>query len=120
MQISDQGLLKSQAYVNGEWIDADNGGTIPVTNPADGSVVADVAKCGTAETRRAIEAAERAQRDWQKKTAKEREAGRKKSVKKAKAASRNVKSDKVPGSDAPKPPANHREAIELALEEQSA
>ena len=40
----------------------------------DGSVVAEVAKCGTAETRRAIEAAERAQVGWRNATAKERAA----------------------------------------------
>ena len=74
MQISDQGLLKSQAYIDGQWVDADDGGTLAVTNPADGSVVANVAKCGTAETRRAIEAAEKAQLEWRKTSAKQRAA----------------------------------------------
>ena len=74
MQISDKGLLKTQAYVNGQWIDADNGGTHPVINPATGETIAEVAKCGTAETRRAIEAAEIAQVSWRKKSAKERTA----------------------------------------------
>jgi succinate-semialdehyde dehydrogenase/glutarate-semialdehyde dehydrogenase len=60
IQISDQSLLKTRAYINGEWVDADSGATVPVTNPANGEVIAEVAKCSTAETRRAIEAAETA------------------------------------------------------------
>lgn len=69
MQISDQGLLKTQAYVDGKWIDADSGETLAVLNPAIGDTVAKIAKCGTAETRRAIEAAERAQKEWRTRTA---------------------------------------------------
>lgn len=74
MQISDQALLRNQAYIDGKWCDADNGETLAVINPANGKNVADVAKCGTAETRRAIEAAERAQVEWREATAKERAA----------------------------------------------
>jgi succinate-semialdehyde dehydrogenase/glutarate-semialdehyde dehydrogenase len=74
MQISDKSLFKTQAYVDGEWIDADSGETHPVINPATGETIAEIAKCGTAETRRAIEAAEKAQVDWRKKSAKERAA----------------------------------------------
>jgi succinate-semialdehyde dehydrogenase/glutarate-semialdehyde dehydrogenase len=74
MQIADKGLLKTRAFINGEWVDADNGETLPVTNPATGEVIAEVAKCGTAETRRAIRMAEAAMRDWRRTTAKERAA----------------------------------------------
>ena len=72
MQISDQGLFRTQAYIDGKWCDADSGETRPVLNPANGETIAEIAKCGTAETRRAIEAAERAQIEWRQKTAKER------------------------------------------------
>ena len=72
MQISDRDLLRSQAYINGEWCDADGGETFAVLNPASGDTISEVAKCGTAETRRAIEVAERAQADWRQRTAKER------------------------------------------------
>ncbi|MGI9287428.1 MAG: NAD-dependent succinate-semialdehyde dehydrogenase [Pseudomonadales bacterium] len=72
LMLRDSGLLKGQAYINGEWIDADSGETTPVTNPANGEVLAQVAKCGHTETRRAIEAAEKAQVDWRKQTAKQR------------------------------------------------
>jgi len=74
MQISDKGLLKTQAYIDGQWVDADSGDTLAVFNPATGETIAEIAKCGTAETRRAIEAAEKAQVSWRKKTVKERAA----------------------------------------------
>ncbi|MDX1507812.1 MAG: NAD-dependent succinate-semialdehyde dehydrogenase [Woeseiaceae bacterium] len=74
MQISDNGLLKTQAYIDGKWCDADSGETFDVQNPATGETIAEVAKCGTAETRRAIEAAAQAQAGWRRKTAKERAA----------------------------------------------
>ena len=74
MKISDQSLLKTQAYVDGQWIDADSGETLPVVNPATGETIAEIAKCGTAETRRAIVAAETALISWRQKTAKERAA----------------------------------------------
>jgi len=70
--LNDPSLIKSQAYIDGQWVDADSGETLAVTNPATGDVVAQVAKCGTAETRRMIEAAEVAQKAWAKTTAKER------------------------------------------------
>jgi len=72
MQITDQGLLRTQAYIDGEWVDADSGETLPVLNPATGETVAEIAKCGTNETRRAIEAAEKAIVEWRRTTAKER------------------------------------------------
>jgi succinate-semialdehyde dehydrogenase/glutarate-semialdehyde dehydrogenase len=74
LQISDSALLKTQAYINGEWVNADSGETLAVTNPANGDLVAEVAKCSTAETRRAIEAASAALPEWQKLTIKERSA----------------------------------------------
>ncbi len=74
IQLSDQALLKTQAYINGQWVDADSGGTVAVTNPANGEVIAEVAKCSTAETRRAIEAAAEAFVEWRKRTVKERAA----------------------------------------------
>ena len=74
IKLSDQALLRTQAYINGQWIDADNGATLAVTNPANGDVIAEVAGCGTAETRRGIEAADAALPAWRAKTAKERAA----------------------------------------------
>ena len=74
IQLSDQSLLKTRAYINGQWVDSDDGNTFGVDNPATGETIAEVASCGTAETRRAIEVAERAMVDWRKRPAKERTA----------------------------------------------
>jgi succinate-semialdehyde dehydrogenase / glutarate-semialdehyde dehydrogenase len=65
-------LLKSQSFINGQWVDADNGATFEITNPADGSLITTVPDMGAAETQKAIEAANAAFDQWRKKTAKER------------------------------------------------
>jgi succinate-semialdehyde dehydrogenase/glutarate-semialdehyde dehydrogenase len=72
--IKDERLFRQQCYVGGKWIDADNGASFAVTNPADGSVLGTVPDLGTAETRRAIEAADAALPAWRAKSAKERSA----------------------------------------------
>jgi succinate-semialdehyde dehydrogenase/glutarate-semialdehyde dehydrogenase len=72
MQISDEALLKTRAYIDGAWVDSDDGSTFAVTNPANGATIAEVASCGTDETRRAIEAAEAAMVAWRKRSAKDR------------------------------------------------
>lgn len=64
ISLSDPSLLKNQAYINGQWVDADDGATFAVTNPANGELIIEVAKLGTAETARAIAAAETAMVDW--------------------------------------------------------
>ncbi|TGD75155.1 succinate-semialdehyde dehydrogenase [Mangrovimicrobium sediminis] len=72
LPLSDPQLLKTQAFINGEWVDADDGATFPVRNPANGEVIAEVAKTGTAETARAIAAADAAMQDWKRLPAKAR------------------------------------------------
>ncbi len=74
MQITDKALLKTQAYIDGKWVDGDDGSTFSVINPATGDSIAEVASCGTVETRRAIEAADAAQVSWRKQSAKARAA----------------------------------------------
>ena len=74
IQLSDQRLFREQCYVDGAWIDADDGRAIKVTDPATGETIGTVPSVGVAETRRAIEAAERALPAWRAKTAKERAA----------------------------------------------
>ena len=64
LKLKDPGLLRQQAYVAGAWIDADDGATVAVTNPATGEQIGSVPMCGTAETVRAIAAADVAQRAW--------------------------------------------------------
>ena len=65
-------LLRDQAYVDGAWVDADSGATFPVVDPATGATIAEVPRMGAAETRRAIEAAQRALPGWKHRTAKDR------------------------------------------------
>jgi len=74
LTLNDSSLIKSQSFIDGHWIHADSGETLAVTNPATNETLIEVAKCGTAETRRMIEAAQVAQRAWAKTTAKERAA----------------------------------------------
>ncbi|AYA41104.1 NAD-dependent succinate-semialdehyde dehydrogenase [Xenorhabdus nematophila] len=68
----DTSLLRQQAYINGQWIDADNKATFEVTNPANGEVIAHVSDTGVAETQSAIEAAKNALPAWRGLTAKQR------------------------------------------------
>jgi succinate-semialdehyde dehydrogenase/glutarate-semialdehyde dehydrogenase len=72
MQLKDPTLFRQQAYVNGQWCDADSGETCAVTNPATGETIGTVPKMGAAETRRAIAAADAAWGSWRAKTGKER------------------------------------------------
>ncbi len=72
MNLSDQKLLHTQAYIDGAWVDADDKATFDVLNPADNELIVSVADMGAGETRQAIEAAQAALPAWRAKTAKER------------------------------------------------
>lgn len=72
--LKDKTLLRQQCYLNGQWIDAAEGGTITVTNPATGEIIGTVPKLGAAETRAAIKAANIAYPTWRGRTAAERSA----------------------------------------------
>lgn len=72
INLSNPALIQNQAFINGQWTNADSGDSYPVINPANGETVANVAKCGADETRRAVEAAENALPAWRDKPAKER------------------------------------------------
>ncbi|WP_423358314.1 NADP-dependent succinate-semialdehyde dehydrogenase [Pseudomonas citronellolis] len=72
MQLKDPSLFRQQAYIDGAWVDADNGQTVKVNNPATNEIIGSVPKMGAAETRRAIEAADRALPAWRALTAKDR------------------------------------------------
>jgi succinate-semialdehyde dehydrogenase/glutarate-semialdehyde dehydrogenase len=74
LPLKDRTLLRTQCHVDGRWLDADAGATMDVTNPATGRPIGTAPTFGAAETRRAIEAANRAWPAWRAKTAKERAA----------------------------------------------
>ncbi len=70
--LKDPSLLVSKAYVAGEWIDADDGKTFAVTNPARGDVVGYVPDLSRKDAARAIASADLVRREWAARTAKER------------------------------------------------
>ena len=70
--LKDRSLLPNKAYVAGDWVDASDGATFPVINPARGDVIARVPDLTRADAARAIAAANVAQRDWAARTGKER------------------------------------------------
>jgi len=72
LALADGGLLKTDAYINGEWCEANDGARFNLTNPATGEVIARLPDMGAEETRVAIEAANAAWPAWRAKTAKER------------------------------------------------
>ncbi len=72
LKVSNGSLFRERCYVDGAWVDAKGGGTIEVTNPADGSVIGTVPAMGVDDTRRAIAAADAAWPAWRALTGKER------------------------------------------------
>jgi succinate-semialdehyde dehydrogenase/glutarate-semialdehyde dehydrogenase len=72
MKLQDPQLMREACFIDGSWVQADNGATLAVHNPATGEKLGQVPDVGVAETRRAIEAASRALPAWAAKTAKER------------------------------------------------
>ncbi|HSY09181.1 MAG TPA: NAD-dependent succinate-semialdehyde dehydrogenase [Steroidobacteraceae bacterium] len=72
LDLKDPALLRTQAYIAGEWQGARNATTRDVLNPASGSKLGTVPNMGAGETRQAIEAAAAALSGWAKKTAQER------------------------------------------------
>ncbi len=65
-------FMRQANLIGGEWVQADSGKTIDVTNPATGLTIGTVPNSGPAETRRAIEAAQEAFLLWKKTSVAER------------------------------------------------
>ncbi|MGI4803020.1 MAG: NAD-dependent succinate-semialdehyde dehydrogenase [Janthinobacterium lividum] len=74
LPLRDPSLFRQACAVGGKWIEADSGRTLEIRNPATGDLVGTVPALGAAETRRAIEAANRALPAWRGMLAKERSA----------------------------------------------
>jgi succinate-semialdehyde dehydrogenase/glutarate-semialdehyde dehydrogenase len=74
LPLKDPELFRQANCINGEWVQADSGKTLEVRNPSTGELVGRVPAMGAAETRRAIEAAHRAQKGWRALLAKDRAA----------------------------------------------
>jgi 1-pyrroline dehydrogenase len=63
---------QARNYVGGEWVDAVEGGTQEVINPATGEVIGEVPRGGQADVDRAVEAAKQALPEWRETTPQER------------------------------------------------
>ncbi len=74
LALDDAALLRHHAFIGGQWVHADDGKTLTVTNPANDAVIVQVAAVGVAETRRAIDAAQAALAGWSALSAKDRAA----------------------------------------------
>ena len=74
MKLNDHLLLRETCFIDGGWISADGGATLPVHNPATSEVIGRIPNMGAAETRRAIAAAAAALPAWAARTAKDRAA----------------------------------------------
>lgn len=74
IKLTDTNLLRTRAYIDGQWVGADSGKTFDVTNPATGNVITAVPDMGVDETRCAIDAASSAWPAWRSTTAGERAA----------------------------------------------
>ena len=72
--LKDPSLVPGKAYVAGEWVDAADGTTFAITNPARGDVIAHLPDLTRADAARAIAAADVARREWAARTGKERAA----------------------------------------------
>ena len=70
--MSQNRFLRQQGFIDGQWVDADSGETLAVTNPATGEQLGTVPNMGAAETRRAIDAAQKAMKPWAARTAGDR------------------------------------------------
>ena len=68
----DSQFFKTDSYIDGKWVKADNGAVIKVTSPATGALVGEIPKLANAQIKAAIDAAEMALPEWRAKTAKER------------------------------------------------
>ena len=72
MKFQDFKLYRNKNYIDGGWVDSDSGDTISVNNPANLKEIGTVPKCGTSETKKAIESANNAWPEWKAKSARQR------------------------------------------------
>ncbi|OZB15544.1 MAG: succinate-semialdehyde dehydrogenase (NADP(+)), partial [Hyphomonas sp. 34-62-18] len=72
LNLNDTSLLKNEAFIGGQWVGADGGKTIKVTNPATGEILASVPKLSATETSHAIDAAANAFPEWSRRLAHDR------------------------------------------------
>src|SRR5690554_6428541 len=74
MELHAPELFRQQAFIDGQWCEAEHGQRTDIFNPATGERLGSVPDMAGTETRRAIAAAQAAQPAWRSRTAKERAA----------------------------------------------
>ncbi|MDE1186465.1 MAG: NAD-dependent succinate-semialdehyde dehydrogenase [Pantoea sp.] len=74
MQLKNPSLLRDRCLIKGEWVNAGDGATIDVNNPATGEIIASVPALAAEDASNAIVAAQAAFRSWSKLAAKDRTA----------------------------------------------
>ena len=62
--ITNKALIRSFSYINGKWCAALDGATFPVTDPANGCVIGDVARLDAEQSSAAVDAAQSAFPAW--------------------------------------------------------
>ena len=72
ISLKNPALFKTQAYINGQWVDSASSATFSVDNPATGQTIAEVQNLTAEQAQQAIDAAAKAFDAWKLKTAKER------------------------------------------------
>ena len=72
MTLQNSNLLRDLAFIDGAWRGSDSGKSYEVYNPYDGSFIASVPDMGKTETESAVQAADRAFKEWRAYTASER------------------------------------------------
>ena len=72
LEIKNQSLFIEKAYINGNWVNADDNSTLDVLNPVNQEIIGCVPSCGATETNAAINAASVAQKKWKQTPAKEK------------------------------------------------
>jgi len=72
MQLDDQTLFCSAAFVGGVWIEQGEEGAFALNNPSTGARIADIPRLSAGQTRAAIDAAAEALPAWRARPAKER------------------------------------------------
>ena len=71
-QLKDKNLFKQQCFINGKWEDADNNATFDVINPSDSSLIGTMPNSTKKETKKAVNAAKTAWKEWKNLTGKDR------------------------------------------------
>ena len=72
IKVNQESLIRSQAFVNGEWVSSASGKTFDVINPATGDLIASVTDMNRDDVRKAVDAANDAWPAYRDLTAKER------------------------------------------------